>query len=154
LPGYKFNYNDILASLAKEQFKRLNKIIFERKQIYLRYNKNLFDLINNNKIYLPKINSNSESSYYCFQIMLKEGNKRIRDKLSIYLKNNNISTTVYYTPANEHTFYKKKFKNQGKYLKNSNYVFERSLALPMFNGLKNNDIDKICEFVIKFFKHG
>ena len=153
LPGYKFNYNDILASLAKQQFYRLEKIILERENIYKRYIKNLKELINNQKIYLPEINKNSQSTYYCFQIILKKGNKHLRDKLSVYLKNNKIGTTVYYTPAHRHSFYKSIFKSQHKYLKNSDFIFERSLALPMYNDLKNNDVDRICDLIIRFFKN-
>ena len=151
--GYKFNYNDILASLANEQFGRMDKIIARRKNIYKRYYYNLINLINENKIYLPKIHENSKSSYYCFQIILKSRDSKLRDRLSSYLKQNKISTTVYYTPAHKHSFYKNIFKEQNKFLTNTNYIFERSLAIPFFNDLRNNEIDKISEYIIKFFKN-
>jgi dTDP-4-amino-4,6-dideoxygalactose transaminase len=151
LPGYKLNYNDILASLATTQFERIEKIISNRKKKYERYEKNLLELINNRKLYLPSINVNSNSAFYCFQIVVK--NKNIRSKLCNYLNTNGISTTVYYTPAHKHSFYKKIFEQQKKYLKNTDYVFDRSLALPFFNNIKNNEIDMICQLIIKFFKN-
>lgn len=153
LPGYKLNYNDILASLATTQFERIEKIISIRKKKYEKYKKNLLELINNEKIYLPLINANSNSAFYCFQIIVNNKNKTIRNKLCNYLNANGISTSVYYTPAHKHSFYKKIFEKQKKYLKNTDYVFDRSLALPFFNNLKNNEIDMICQLIIKFFKN-
>ena len=152
-PGYKFNFNDILASIATVQFKKLNKILRNRKKLYTRYAYNFKKLINNKKIYLPLIEANNQSTYYCFQIILNSNKVKIRNKLAEFLLKNKIQTSVYYTPAHKHSFYKKKFEKFNKSLPNTNFVFNNSLALPLHNNLNIKDIDFISKLILKFFEN-
>ena len=147
VPGFKFNYNDVLASIAIPQFKNIDKIINYRKKIYKKYVKNLKNLIDKKIIRLQKIEKKNESSLYCFQIYIEKNG--MRDRLAYFLEKNNISTTIYYTPAHKHDFYKRKINAQNQI--NCNKLFENSLSLPFHNNLKFTDIKKITNLVNKFF---
>ncbi len=148
VPGYKFNFNDILSSIAIEQVKKIEKIINYRMKLKKRYLKNLNNLIINKKICLPQIKKNYKSALYNLPIIIKKSQK-IRDKLSFYLQKKNIYTTIHYTPAHKHSFYKKKLIN--KNLNNTNYLFKSSLSLPFHNKLSFHDVDYISKQIIKFF---
>lgn len=147
IAGYKFNYNDVLASIAIAQFKKIDKIIDYRKKLYAIYAENLKKLINNKTIYIQETKASNSSSLYCFQIYISK--KNLRDKLAYFLEKNMISTTVYYTPAHQHDFYKKKLDS--KNLINTNKLFNNSLALPFHNKLTLKDIKRITDLVKKFF---
>ena len=111
------NYNDILAAIAIEQFRKLDKILSYRRKIYDRYISNLRELLDDKIIYTNVPLKNTNSSHYCFQITIN--NKFFnRNKLGIYLTDNNIQTSVYYTPAHHHTFLRKIRFNEAE-LKNT-----------------------------------
>ena len=150
VPGYKYNYNDILASIAISQFNKIDKIISFRKRLYKRYVFNLRNLIKEKLIRLQILNTKNLSSMYCFQILLVGNDYNLRNKLALFLEKNNITTTVYYTPAHLHDFYKKKLNSDN--LENTNELFYKSLALPFHNKLKNKDVDKVCRVVINYLK--
>ena len=150
LPGYKFNFNDILSSIAIEQVKKINKIIKHRTYLKNRYIKKLNNLILSNKIFIPHLMKNHTSSIYNFPIIIK-CNSNLRDKLSFFLQKKNIFTTIHYTPAHKHSFYKKKLLSHD--LINTNFLFKNSLSLPFHNNLRSKDIDHICIEINKFFKN-
>ena len=147
LPGYKFNFNDILSSIAIAQLKNYNRVLKFRYKLKKKYISNLKKLLENKVISLPKELPHTKSSTYCFQIKISK--KRLRNKLAQELEKSGISTTVYYTPANFHKFYKK-ISRKSK-LPNTKEIFENSLSLPFHNALKIKDINFICRKLIIFF---
>ena len=146
--GYKFNFNDILSSIAIEQIKKIEPILNYRAKLKKRYLRKLNTLILNQIIYLPQIDKNYKSALYNLPIIINK-NQKIRDKLSFFLQKKNIHTTIHYTPAHKHNFYKKKLiKNN---LDNTDILFGTSLSLPFHNKLSFRDVDYICKQIIKFF---
>jgi hypothetical protein len=135
-------YNDIRSVICT-----YDKIINYRKKIYKQYRNNLKNLIDKKIIRLQKTEKKNRSSLYCFQIYIEKNN--IRNRLAHFLDKNNISTTVYYTPAHMHDFYKKKINSQNQI--NCNKLFHNSLSLPFHNELKFKDIKKVSNLVNKFF---
>ena len=65
-----------------------------------------------------------------------------------------IGTSVHYIPANRHNFYKKIFSRFK--LKNTNYVYNNILSIPLHNHLSKKDTDfisnKIKSILIKNYK--
>ena len=88
LPGYKFNFNDILSSIAIIQIKKIDKIIKYRKKLKDRYLKKLNFLITNKIIEIPSVNKNDVSALYNFLILFKKLN--IRDKVANFLQEKKI----------------------------------------------------------------
>ena len=150
VPGYKFNYTDLQASIGIVQFSKLEKIINYRNKIKRRYIKNLQNLIDKNLIEIIKEKKGIRSSNYLFTILLKKKNQKLnRDNLFNFLTQNKIQPSIHYIPANKHSFYKKKFLNFD--LKNSNFVFNNIISLPFHNYLSFRDIDLVSNKVKEFF---
>ena len=147
---YKHNYNDILASIAIPQFKKIDKVINFRKKLYKRYINNFKFLFKNNLIKTQYIDKKNVSSLYCFQIVINSKKKYIRDRFAYFLEKKGITTTVYYTPAHMHHFYKRKLNSKNQ--KITNELFSKSLALPFHNKLNLKDIDKVSKLVTKFIR--
>lgn len=148
-PGYKLNYNDILAAISIEQIKKIEKTLQIRKTLTDKYYKNLDELIKNNLIKTQKISKTNRSGYYNFQILLNIKGKR--DKFIKFLNSKNIQTSIHYTPCYEHQFYRNKFNT--KYLVNTKKIFNNVVSLPLHNRLAFSDIDFICSNILKFFKY-
>ena len=107
VPGYKLNFNDILASIAIVQIRKIDQILNYRLKIKEYYIKKLNTIIENKTIYIPEIKKNYTSGHYNFPIIIN-GTARIRNKLANFLQTKKIYTTIHYTPAHKHQFYKKK----------------------------------------------
>ena len=72
VPGYKFNFNDILASIAIVQIKKINQILNFRIKIKKYYIKKLNEIIKNKIIYIPQIKDNYISAHYNFPIIIDD----------------------------------------------------------------------------------
>jgi dTDP-4-amino-4,6-dideoxygalactose transaminase len=148
VPGYKLNFNDILASIAIVQIKKINQILNFRIKIKKYYIKKLNKIIKNKIIYIPEIKKNYISAHYNFPIIIS-GNKKVRNKLANFLQTKNIYTTIHYTPAHKHQFYKMKIVS--KNLNNTDKLFNTTLALPFHNKLSFKDVDFISQQILNFF---
>ena len=51
------------------------------------------------------------------------------------------------------TYYKKKYQINKSNFKNSSYYANSNISLPVYPGLKNQEIQKIIKTVIKFYDH-
>ena len=148
VPGYKLNFNDILASIAIEQIKKIDQILNYRLRIKKYYIKKLDKIIKNKIIYIPTIKENYTSGHYNFPIIINS-TVNVRNKLANFLQTKKIYTTIHYTPAHKHHFYnKQKIK---KNLINTDKLFDTTLALPFHNKLNLKDIDFISKQVLAFF---
>jgi|TARA_B110000027_G_C16089555_1_gene287722 perosamine synthetase len=153
--GYKYNISDINAAVALAQVKKLNNIIDYRKRLYDYYDHNFSELFGEGIINKIKINKLNRSANYIYTILLNPKKLKInRNRLIEELTKVGIGTSVHYIPANRHNFYKKifsKFK-----LKNTNYVYNNILSIPLHNHLNKKDTDfisnKIKSILIKNYK--
>ena len=128
----------------KELRKNIDKY---RKKLKNRYLIKLNSLIKDRIIEIPSVNKNDISALYNFLILFKKLN--VRDKIANFLQEKKIYSTIHYTPAHKHSFYKKKLN--GSNLINTNYFFNNSLSLPFHNNLTLKDIDFITFQIKKFF---
>ena len=154
-PGYKYNISDINSAVALAQVKKLNNIIDYRKRLCDYYDHNFSELYGEEIINKIKINKLNRSANYIYTILLNPKKLKInRNRLIEELAKAGIGTSVHYIPANRHNFYKKifsKFK-----LKNTNYVYNNILSIPLHNHLNKKDTDfisnKIKSILIKNYK--
>ena len=149
--GFKFNFTDLQAALGLAQLKKLKNIINKRKKFRKLYDKNLKDIIHKKIIFVQNSKKGYFNSEYIYTILLNKNKFFLRDKLISFLKENNISSTVHYIPANQHSYYKKKFINFK--LINSDYIFNNVISLPFHNKLNTRDITRVTNVIKLFFKN-
>jgi len=138
--GFKYNMNDLSASIARVQLKRLGEFNSKRSHIinlYLSFLKNL-------EFIKPLINFDPNySAYWIFGIRSIE-----RDKLIKLLKSKGISTGVNYMPVSKHPLFKK-YNND---LPVSSKIWKEFITLPLHTKLSDNDIKYICETLRSYKK--
>ena len=80
-----------------------------------------------------------------FQIFCKN-----RDKILKNLKKNKIGVSVHYAnPLPKMSYYRKKYKLNIKNFRNSEKYGKFNISLPVYPKLKRQEVDKICEEIIK-----
>ena len=69
-----------------------------------------------------------------------------------FLKKYNIGCGVNYRSVTDMSIFKKKFGWSNKTCKNSKYLGDNTLSLPLYPDLTIKDVNYICEKIHKFFK--
>jgi aminotransferase len=139
--GHRSIMNDITAAMALEQLKKLPQFIEKRKRVHDIYSEQLRQL---SWMDLPlPLPAYCTSSYYFYHIQVREGD--IRDKLALFLRENNIYTTFRYYPLHWVKYY-------GVYdkLTNAEAAANTTLCIPIHHSLSDNDMDLIIS-KIKIF---
>ena len=137
-PARRTIINDIQAAMGLEQLKKIDSFIETRKSIHERYSNELSNLE-----WLdvpPSVPKDRTSSYYMYHIQTEH-----RDDLAKYLKDNGIYTTFRYYPLHWVEYY-----NQNEELKNSEYVANNTLCIPLHQSLKDSDVKYIIDTIREY----
>jgi len=139
--GYKYNMNNIAASIGLMQLERINEINTTKTnsiQRYLEGIKNIYGI----KPLLPYSQIESKSScYWLFGVRCKD-----RDSLIMFLKERGIATGVHFTPVNLHPYYAQ-FMGLTPI---ANELYEEICTLPLYPGMLDEDVDYVIEALNDF----
>lgn len=144
LPGHNFRLTNLQAALGVAQFDKRNKIIKERKRVFTIYLKYLSGI---DGITLQKIEVNVDPVIWAVAIKLDpKAFPQGRDKVMRQMKEIFIETRPgFYASSSLDIYYKHK-------LKVSEEISKNSMSLPSFPTLKKEQIEFICDRLIKFKK--
>ncbi|MFA4955757.1 MAG: DegT/DnrJ/EryC1/StrS family aminotransferase [Candidatus Methanoperedens sp.] len=137
--GFRYHMSNIMAAIGIEQMKRLPEFSLKRITLAKRYQKNLSSC---NSIELLKQDMGAIVPHI-FVIKLKDVD---RDKIREQLLNLGIQTGVHYMPNHLLSFYRR-----GP-LPVTEAIFPRLLTLPLHPDLVEDDIDLICEELIRLIE--
>lgn len=142
--GYNSRLDTIQAAILSVKLKYINDAILKRERIAKWYRERLKDC---DAIRLPVVKGNQKSVYYVFNILARD-----RDGLVAKLRESEIGCSIYY-PLPLHM--QKCFSYLG-YKKGDFPVAERVskeiLALPIYPELTEDEVDYVCQTIIKFYK--
>lgn len=143
--GYNFRLDDIRASIAIEQLKKLPGDLTIRANVRKRYLKNLSTV---DRVIIPFADCNEFVSNYIFPILIKDSVKEKRNVLREYIHAQGIQTSVHYPAVHHFTTY----KDLGAILPQSDYVTDNEVTLPMYAALTMEQVDFISEVVANGIK--
>ena len=145
--GYNWRMSSMTAALGLSQFDKLDRIIQLRRRHARFYVSKLKKI---NEIKLPNEPKDHLHVYQLFTIQLK--NNLIRHKLQKFLASKGIMTKVFFEPIHLSKFYKKSGFGK-KSLSNTEKISRTVLSLPIFPGLKSEEITHICDSIKEFFEN-
>ena len=145
--GYNWRMSSMTAALGLSQFDKLDRIIQLRRRHARFYVSKLKKI---NEIKLPDEPKDHLHVYQLFTIQLK--NNLIRHKLQKFLASKGIMTKVFFEPIHLSKFYKKSGFGK-KSLSNTEKIGRTVLSLPIFPGLKSEEITHICDSINEFFQN-
>lgn len=144
--GSSFLPSDINAAYLYAQLEKADEINNARLHSWDLYYQNLKDIP---QIELPYVPKECKHNAHMFYIKTKDMHERT--KLINYLKENNIASVFHYIPL--HTspagIRYGRFYGEDKYTTKES---ERLLRLPMYYGLKNEEIENICNKIKEFYE--
>lgn len=136
--GWNFKFTDLQAVIGIEQMKKLQWRVDRKKEILKRYQENLKDVKQ-----VKFFDQDLENTTPWFIDVFVEN----REKLILFLKENNIGIRLMYPPINK----QKAYQVPGEYPV-SNMVGEKGLWLPSASQLSNDEIDFICQRIGEFYE--
>lgn len=141
--GANSKMNEFCAIMGLLNIKTFDEAVIDRKRAYKRYQDRLRG---NRRITFYESKENVKSNYGYLPIRLDS--MGLRDEIYEHLKSNNIFTRKYFYPLTaDQVCFKNKYKESK--LPVARELSKRSLVLPLYERLKDEDIDRICELIIR-----
>lgn len=146
--GYNYRITDLQCALGISQLKKLPAWLQRRRKIAEKYNAFFKDI--------PGIaplakDTFCEHAYHLYVIRLKSGKfKNKRYEVFKKFRGNNIGVNVHYIPVYFHPFYKDQFGMQKGLCPVAEKAYEQILSLPVFPGMTDNDLERVCEIIKNF----
>lgn len=139
--GVNSRLDEIQAGLLRVKLSHLNEIKEIRNSIADRYTAG----IKNPKIILPRLRENADCVWHQYVIRCEK-----RDELIEYLDANDIGTIIHYPiPPHLSEAYKNLGYKEGDFPIAESYA-KTVLSLPMYNGLKPEEVDRVIEALNRF----
>lgn len=145
--GSSYGLSEINATFLHAQLSQAKKIIRKRLSLFDHYHKLLNKLEIEKLIKRPYVPNHCNLNGHIFYIIIK---KNKRDSLIKFLQKKKISTVFHYVPLHSTTFGKCYTKTKSS-MKNTNFIANNLLRLPLYFNLKLNDQIKILREIKNFF---
>ncbi len=127
--GWREKSDDIHAAIGIEQLKKLDSMNAKRKLIIDRYNEVL---------------NLKRTGIHLYPVLVENRTDFIK-----FMSDNNIQCSVHFLPLHLMTGYRKQFrKEEAHNLKNTEYLGERLVSLPLYPGLTDEQVDYILGKVL------
>jgi perosamine synthetase len=136
--GYKYNMNDLMASIGLIQLEKLDRMNRKRELILHRY---ITGIQNNGTVKAAIPYHLTNSSYWAFIVRVKE-----RDSFIIHMKEKGIATGVHYMPLTMHPLFLKYIGETPAAYR----IWRELVTLPLFPDLTDEEIDYILACIHAF----
>lgn len=146
--GSSYLPSDMNAAYLWAQLEKAEEINENRMNSWKHYYKQLFDLREKGYIELPYIPDECEHNAHMFYMKAK--NLQERTKLISYMKENGVLCVFHYIPLHTAPAGQKfgRFHGEDRYTTKES---ERLMRLPLYYGLSEDDINKVCNLIKKFY---
>ena len=139
--GYNYRMDELSSALGCSQMERIEEILDKRAKVAGMYGERLAEV---EEVQVPLIAPYvSRMSWFVYVIRLKRGIDR--NKVIKYLNEEGVQCKPYFTPIHLQPFYKKMFGYKEGDFPITEDVSSRTIALPFFNNLKEEQVDYVVE---------
>jgi perosamine synthetase len=142
--GNKYNSTDINAALGLVQLKKQFELREKRAAIAKKYNE---AFANNTNIIIPFVKEDRETSWHLYVIKVNN-----RDEVIEQMKERGIGCSVHFIPIHKHPYYKQTYNFQDKDYPVANSVFKKSLSLPIYPDMSENEVEYVIENLLEVVK--
>lgn len=146
--GSSYLPSELNSAYLWGQLERAKDIYNDRMAAWNSYYAQLEPLADMGKLELPYVPEECQHNAHMFYIKLRDMKERMA--LIAHLKANDISAVFHYIPLHSSPAGRRLGKFSGKDVYTTKES-ERLLRLPMYYGLKNDDIERICSCIKEFF---
>jgi len=141
--GYNYRISDINCALGIAQLERIDDILAQRQSVAEMYNERLKDV---DGIEIPYLSPNVKMSWFVYVVRLEDGfTKEHRDGILRALRAKGIGCSNYFPPIHLQPFYVQMFGYKRGDFPITESVSERTIALPFYNNLREEEVDYVVE---------
>jgi perosamine synthetase len=141
--GYNFRLSDIHAALGLVQLSRIEEIKARRRQVAEWYRQRLAD---EDRLILPAPPANGDISWFVYVVRLcQEATAVQRDRVLETLRQEGIQAGNYFPPVHLQPFIARDYGYKKGDFPIAESVAERTLALPFYNALTQDEVAFVCE---------
>ena len=148
--GYNYRISDINCALGIEQLKRIDSILGQRESIARQYDQTLGC---NPDLKLPPIGlPRRKISWFVYVVRLNSRlNEVHRDWIVKEMRSRGISVGRYFAPIHLQPIYQTS-ANTKVVLPVTEFQASRSLALPFFNRIREEEIEEVCRTLVELIQ--
>lgn len=144
-PGFKYNMPDINAAIGLAQLEKADYFRLQRQKCAEYY---LTNLRNTPHLDLPKCTGPMENhAWHLFPVVIKPDAPVKRNEFIKIMNNNGIGTSVHYKPLHRMSYYKKTYKLDPEDFPNTEMIWNGTVSLPIYPGLKTTELHYICQTI-------
>ena len=149
--GYKYNLTDVAAAIGVHQLARAEAMRQQREQLVHWYRQALGDLA---ALELPEIPENRIHSWHLFPIRLRLERLKIdRNEFFAQMREAGVGCSVHWRPLHLHPYYSERFGWTSDLLPVATSLWERSISLPLFPGMRDDERAYVVEVVRNLCTH-
>jgi dTDP-4-amino-4,6-dideoxygalactose transaminase len=150
--GYKYNMNDLQASIGNTQIDKIERFQKDRQNIAKVYAQEFEKY--SDVIVGSREKKGIRSAWHLFPILLLYEKLNIdRNKFIEALKAEKIGTSVHFIPIHVHPYYKEKYGYKKEDFPNSQFAFEHEISLPIYPKMTQDDVMDVASAVKKLITY-
>lgn len=142
--GFNYRLSEVHAAIGITQLKHITRFLEVRNKLAEIYNEKLASI---KWIEPQRIRNGNLCSYYVYIVKLTDEAPVSRDVLMKKLSDRGIATSVLYHPVHLQPFYVKLFGYRKGELPVAEELGEKSLALPLYNGMKADEVTRVIDAI-------
>lgn len=143
--GFKYNLPDILAAIGREQLKKADRFLDERKAIAGLYDER-FD--GRDGLELPPKGEGHAWHLYSLRVRPDRGGPE-RDRLVESLAGKGIGTSVHFIPLHIMPYYATRYDLKPESFPNAYSMYSKTISLPIWQGMGLENARRVAEAVIE-----
>ncbi|MGN6368413.1 MAG: DegT/DnrJ/EryC1/StrS family aminotransferase [Phycisphaerae bacterium] len=149
--GFNYRLSDINAAIGIVQMQRLDEIVEARQRVAHAY---IRELLDESHIILPTIDEETVMSWFVFVVRLTgELDATDRDAILTYMRNHHIGCSNYFPPIHLQPFYVEEYGYRRGDFPITEYVSDRTIALPFHNQLTPMEIEAVVHHLRQAIDH-
>ena len=142
--GYNYRLSDLNCALGTVQVSRLPEILAARAEVAAMYHRALSRRVPEVVLPLPT-EPGAKISWFVYVVRLRdEFCAADRNALVESLRQRGIGCNTYFSPIHLQPFYREMFGYRPGDFPVTEHIAERTIALPFFNQLKEEEIESVC----------
>lgn len=145
--GSSYLPSDLLAAFLLAQLESVDAIQRDRLRVWEAYRSRLAGPSRDGKVRLPTLPDYATNNAHMFYLVCASAEER--DRLIKWLRSEGISAAFHYQSLHASLYFAGRY--QGPPLQNADRYSDCLVRLPLFPELKDEEIDRVCEAVERFY---
>jgi UDP-4-amino-4-deoxy-L-arabinose-oxoglutarate aminotransferase len=145
-PGWKYNLSDLQAALGIHQLAKLDGFIQRRTHLAELYHAQIAGIDGVKP--LGRAVGTSRHAWHLFVVTIEPDRFGCdRDRFMQSMAQHGVGTGLHFTAVHLHDYYRSRYGYASGALPNTEWASDRVVSLPLFPGMSDSDVSRVCEAI-------